>query len=87
MKQRKYTPEEKRNITCLFIQRRKEEGISLRNYAGEVGIPYYTMRDMYRDPRYNPEWEHRYEYSTQDNPCAGRKAKSKSESAVFVRIS
>ena len=53
MKQRRYTPDEKSEIMLTFIERRKTEGISLRCYAGEIGIPYYTMRDMYRDPRYN----------------------------------
>lgn len=61
MKQRRYTPDEKSEIMLTFIERRKTEGISLRCYAGEIGIPYYTMRDMYRDPRYNPEWDRRYE--------------------------
>ena len=96
MKQRRYTTDEKSEIMLTFIERRKTEGISLRCYAGEIGIPYYTMRDMgipyytmrdmYRDPRYNPEWDRRYEYSTQDNPSAGKRMKSADSSITFVRI-
>lgn len=86
MKQRKYTPEEKTAIMLLFLKRRKAEGISLRNYAGEIGIPYYTMRDIYRDPRYNPEWALRYLYSTQDNPSLRRKNRTANEPVGFVRI-
>ena len=86
MKQRRYTPDEKSEIMLTFIERRETEGISLRCYAGEIGIPYYTMRDMYRDPRYNPEWDRRYEYSTQDNPSAGKRMKSADSSITFVRI-
>ena len=67
MKQRRYTEEEKRAIVNTFLERRRAEGISLRWYACESGIPYYTLRDMYRDSRYNSEWMNRYSYSTQDN--------------------
>ena len=74
MKQRRYTPDEKSEIMLTFIERRKTEGISLRCYAGEIGIPYYTMRDMYRDPRYNPE------------SSAGKRMKSADSSITFVRI-
>ena len=74
MKQRRYSEEEKLNLVSEFLRRRSEEGISIRQFAGEKDIHYYTFRDFYRDPKYNPEWEGRYEYSPQDNPAAGREA-------------
>ena len=70
----KYSEEEKKKLVGTFLKRRKEEGISMRMFAGSVGIPYYTFRDFYHDPKYNPDWENRYEFSPQDNPEAGARA-------------
>ena len=70
MKQKRYSEETKMELVRSFLKRRDEEGISMRQFAGENNIPYYTFRDFYRDPKYNPEWENRYEYSLQDNPSA-----------------
>ena len=83
MKQRRYTDTEKKILITTFLERRRKEGISLRWYACEVGIPYYTLRDMYRDNRYNSEWRNRYQYSTQDNYS---KERVEDNPLVFVRI-
>lgn len=87
MGQRRYTYEEKKNIITTFLRRRKTEGISLRWYSSEIEIPYYTIRDMYRDSRFNPEWKDRYSYSTQDcNKNKNRASNSDAGNIAFVRI-
>lgn len=79
MRQRRYTEEAKALLVSQFLAQREAYGISLRAFAGINGIPYYTMRDMYRDPRFNQKWKDRYCFSTQDNPAAGRIIRNRAE--------
>lgn len=53
----KHAPVEKVAIMRTFLKLRKGEGSSIRNYAVEMSIPYYTMRNMYWDLRYNTKWK------------------------------
>lgn len=49
-----YTKENRKEAVENFWRRRDEgEYLSVRTYAALIGIPYYTFRDWYRDPRYN----------------------------------
>ncbi len=52
-----YTDREKRELISDFLKRRKTTGISLADYSVIANVPRYTMRDWYRDPRYNPQWQ------------------------------
>ena len=56
MKQRRYTDEEKRYHVESFLRLKKEDPgyYSIRRYANEHEMRYYTYRDWYRDYRYNP---------------------------------
>lgn len=35
---------------------------SIREHAGRIGVHYYTCRDWYRGPAYNPRFNRRHEY-------------------------
>lgn len=49
-----YTIEmKKKAVEDFWNQKDKDNLLSIRNYAALIGVPYYTFRDWYRDPRYN----------------------------------
>ena len=61
MKQKHYTEEERRRHIALIHERKdKDPGYSIRRYASENGIRYYTLRDWWRSPETNPRWNERY---------------------------
>ena len=56
----KFSDEEESRMIENFLKKQRETGISIEAYASLIGIPRYTFRDWYRDPRYNPEWEDKH---------------------------
>lgn len=49
-----YTMEmKKKAVEDFWNQKDKDNLLSIRTYAALIGVPYYTFRDWYRDPRYN----------------------------------
>lgn len=49
-----YTIEmKKKAVEDFWNQKDKDNLLSIRTYAALIGVPYYTFRDWYRDPRYN----------------------------------
>ena len=58
------TNEERKAIIDRFLEERKN-GVSLREFSNKENIPYYTLRDWFRDARYNRDyWEIKEEYKT-----------------------
>lgn len=56
-----YTREEKKqHIEAFWKRKDKDPSFSIRRYANENGIHYYSFRDWYRSSEYNPRWEERY---------------------------
>lgn len=53
----KFTDEEKKRMVSRFLDERKRTGIGVERYSAIIGVPRYTFRDWYRDPRFNPEWD------------------------------
>lgn len=49
-----YSIEFKKAIVRKFLDERALSGCSLRRFAGEHGIAYYTFRNWYRNPEINP---------------------------------
>lgn len=56
----RFSDEEKRRMVEAFIEYQRKDRTTLEAYAAHIGIPYYTFREWYRDPRYNPEWYRRH---------------------------
>lgn len=49
-----YTKEmRKKAVEDFWKQKDEYKPLSIRTYAALIGVPYYTFRDWYRDPRYN----------------------------------
>lgn len=46
-------PDRKAVLDRFWELKEKDPDFSLHDYAGQLGMPYYTLRDWYRDPRYN----------------------------------
>lgn len=63
MKQSAYTSEMKAACIEAFWKRKDIDPLhSIRDHAAASGVPYYTFRDWYRDPRYNARFSRRHEY-------------------------
>ena len=49
-----YTNEmQKRAVKEFWKKKDEDSSFSIRTYSALIGVPYYTFRDWYRDPRYN----------------------------------
>lgn len=49
-----YTKEmREKSLENFWKQKDEDNLLSIRTYAALIGVPYYTFRDWYRDPRYN----------------------------------
>lgn len=50
------TKDKKAHIKAYWKKKDQDPDYSLRLYAAEHGLKYYTLRDWYRDAEINPRW-------------------------------
>ena len=68
MKQKHYTLREKsQHISELHRLKDKDQSYSIRRYACEHKIRYYTLRDWWRSEETNDRWRERYPGSHEQN--------------------
>lgn len=54
---KRYSEKDKKaHINAFWKKKDKDPDYSLRVYAAEHSLKYYTLRDWYRDATINPRW-------------------------------
>ena len=80
-----YTKEEKDQIVRIFFKLQETEvPVSVRTYAANVGVKYYTFRDWYRDYKASVEYQN---ISTKEYSAKRTVENMKEDSGFsFIRI-
>ena len=75
---------EKRDIVSAFNEEKERTGIGITTYAALIGISRYTLRDWYRDPRYNDKWMEQHPEVRDQRPVTFKN--SKDAMKKFMRL-